>query len=183
MRAAALALLLGAWLPSAAAAVEYRNAPGPVPLARPGQTPREAISACIARASTVHAVPDWALVVILRVEDGKLGRITRNASGAPPDVGPMQVNGQWITRGIAQRLGTDPQTAFLALRDDFCINLDMGAWILARCMKDAPGDLWAGIACYHSPTPHFRRRYLRSVLAQALWVHKLSGRAASAAPG
>ncbi|MDN3563107.1 lytic transglycosylase domain-containing protein [Paeniroseomonas aquatica] len=171
------ALLAGATLAvllaGEAGAFELRNAPGPVPVAMPGQSAQQVIQVCIETAARVHRLPAQILVVILRVENGRLGRISPNASGAPPDVGPMQVNAMWLTR-LAARWGVSREEAFLALRDDFCTNVEAGAWLLREAMNDAKGDFWEGVAFYHSRTPEFKRRYKRLALEQALAVARLA---------
>lgn len=172
-RAVLAGAALAALLTSQAGAFELRNAPAPVPVARPGQSAQEVIQVCIETAARAHRLPAPILVVILRVENGRLGRISPNASGAPPDVGPMQVNAMWLTR-LAARWGVSREEAFLALRDDFCTNVEAGAWLLREAMNDAKGDFWEGVAFYHSRTPEFKRRYKRLALEQALAVARLS---------
>lgn len=154
-------LLLATAAPAVQAS-EWRNAPAPV--AAPDAV---TIAGCLVAAADAHGIPPALLVIILRVENGRLGRISPNASGAPPDVGPMQVNAMWLPR-IAARWGTDPRSAFLALRDSFCANVEAGAWIMRSALDRAKGDFWEGVAYYHSATPIFRVRYLRLVLEQAL---------------
>jgi hypothetical protein len=160
---------LAALLAGEAGAFELRNAPGPVPVAMPGQSAQQVIQVCIETAARVHRLPAQILVVILRVENGRLGRISPNASGAPPDVGPMQVNAMWLPR-LAARWGVSREEAFLALRDDFCTNVEAGAWLLREAMNDAR----EGVAFYHSRTPEFKRRYKRLALEQALAVARLA---------
>jgi len=146
----------------ALAAPEIRNASGPVPGPAPG-----VIEACLTAAAVAYRIPAPLLVIILRVENGRLGRVTPNASGAPPDVGPMQVNAQWLPR-IAARWGVSQDVAFPALRDDFCANVEAGAWIMRAALDEARGDFWRGVAIYHSPKGEHQRRYLRLVLEQSL---------------
>lgn len=162
MRRAALALA-AALAASPAAASEWRNSP--VPVAAPDAA---TMAACLDAAARAHGLPAPLLYLILRVEDGRLGRVSPNtASGAPPDIGPMQVNAVWLPR-IAARWGTDARTAFGALRDSFCANVEAGAWIMRLALHRAKGDFWEGVAHYHSATPRFRVRYLRLVLEQAM---------------
>jgi hypothetical protein len=164
IRHALAALLLSA---GAAAAQPYVNAPGPVPVAPPGYDPAAYVAGCITAAGAAHRIPASLLVLIMRVENGRLGRVTPNASGAPPDVGPAQVNAMWVRR-LAQRWQTTPAEAFIALRDNLCANLEAAAWILRDAIDSAPDDFWKGVAHYHSRTPHFRDRYLRLLRDQAM---------------
>jgi hypothetical protein len=163
---------LAAMLVGQAGALEIVNASGPVSIARPGQSAQEVIQTCIETSARVHRLPAPILVVILRVENGRVGRVSPNASGAPPDVGPMQVNAMWLNR-IAERWGVTREQAFLALRDNFCSNVEAGAWLLRQAMNDARGDFWEGVAFYHSRTPVFKHRYKRLALEQALAVARL----------
>lgn len=160
--ATALAALLLAGAPPPSRASEWRNSPVPIPAPDSGT-----IAGCLRAAADAHGVPAPLLVVILRVENGRLGRVAPNASGAPPDIGPMQVNAMWLPR-IAARWDADPRMAFVALRDNFCANVEAGAWIMRLALDRAKGDFWEGVAHYHSATPRFRVRYLRMVLEQAL---------------
>lgn len=150
-----------------AGAQPYTNASGPVPVAPPGYAPAAYVAGCITAAATAHGVPAPLLVLIMRVENGRLGRVTPNASGAPPDVGPAQVNAMWVSK-LAQRWRTTPQAAFVALRDNLCANLEAAAWILRDAIDSAPEDFWKGVAHYHSRTPQFRDRYLRLLRDQAM---------------
>lgn len=158
MKAAILAI--GLLMATPAAALEYRNNPAPVPL-----PPSDVMAACMDAAAKAHRLPPQLLYLILRVEDGRLGRVTPNVS-APPDIGPSQVNGIWVKRA-AERWGTTPERAFLALRDNFCANLEMAAYIARRALDDGTGDFWERFAGYHSRTPKHRDRYLRLLAGQA----------------
>lgn len=177
-RAAAVAtlagLLLAATMTAPSRASDLRNSPVPVPA-----PDADTIVGCLRAAADAHGLPAPLLVVILRVEDGRLGRVVPNASGAPPDIGPMQVNAMWLPR-IAARWHSDPRTAFLALRDNFCANVEAGAWIMRLALDRAEGDFWEGVASYHSATPKFRVRYLRLVLEQALRLEAMAAPAAAA---
>lgn len=127
------------------------------------------MDACLRAAGEAHGVPPALLYLILRVEDGRLGRVTPNASGAPPDIGPAQVNGVWV-RKAAERWNTTPERAFAALRDSFCANLEMAAYIAGLALAgDGAGDragFWDRFARYHSRTPRHQRRYLGLVAGQ-----------------
>ena len=69
------------------------------------------------------------------------------------------------------------------LRDDFCFNVEGGAWILRRGLDEARGDLWEGVGYYHSHDPGHKADYLRKVLIQALRLQAAErGRAAAPAP-
>ena len=68
----------------------------------------------------------------------------------------------------------DPQSTYEALRDNFCANVEAGAWILRQGLDQAHGDFWGGVGYYHSYDPVYQDTYLRSVLAQALRLEKMA---------
>lgn len=71
----------------------------------------------------------------------------------------MQVNSIWVHK-TAQRWRAADEAAYNALRDNFCANVEAGAWILRAGLDEAQGDLWKGVAFYHSHSPEHKRRYL-----------------------
>src|SRR5208282_6123068 len=83
------------------------------------------------------------------------------------DIGPMQVNDTWVKK-IAAHWRSSEDAAYLALRYNFCANVEAGAWILRQGLDEAHGDFWEGVGYYHSHDPDYKRIYLRAVLRQAL---------------
>ena len=131
----------------------------------PGITPTT-IRDCILAAAKVYREPPAVLLILLNVEGGTLGAVSENSNGTV-DIGPMQVNQIWVP-AVASHWHASRQATFLALRDNFCANVEAGAWILRQGLDEAKGDLWGGVAFYHSHTPEYQRRYLLAVLKQAL---------------
>lgn len=179
------ALALVATLAAVAAAAPAPNAraqgvavPPPAPAAAPGMT---RVEACLRAAGQAHRVDPALLVILLGVEGGSLGRTSRNTNGTE-DIGPMQVNTIWVAR-IARRWNTTPEAAFLALRDNFCANVEAGAWILRLGMDEGGGDFWRGVSYYHSRTPEHRERYLRLVSDRAVRLMARAGRDPAPAGG
>lgn len=176
---------LGVLLSHASAlASQYRDAPGLVGItvSEPGTAGR-VIERCILAASAAHQVPPAVLVILLNVEGGQLGRVSGNTN-ATVDIGPMQVNEIWLPE-LARHWRTSVAQAFTALRDDFCFNVEAGAWILRRGLDGARGDFWEGVGYYHSRSPGHKANYLRKVLAQALRLQAAAerGRTLVAASG
>ena len=130
------------------------------------------IEACIYAAASVYHEPPAVLVILLNVEGGTLGAVSHNTNGTV-DIGPMQVNQLWIPK-LAQHWRADPQATYEALRDNFCANVEAGAWILRQGLDRASGDFWGGVAYYHSFDPVYQDSYLRSVLAQALRLETMA---------
>ncbi len=177
-RVAAL-LLAGLVASVPARASEYRNSPVPVGLGSSADDAKRIIRSCIEAAANAHSLPPTVLVILLRVEGGRLGRVSDNTN-ATVDIGPMQVNEIWL-RKLAARWGASIPDTFLALRDNFCANLEGGAWILRQGLDEARGDFWQGVGYYHSHAPEHKANYLRKVLQQALRLEAQAGRPALAA--
>jgi len=162
-----------------ARASEYRNSPVPVGLGSSADDAKRIIRSCIEAAANAHGLPPTVLVILLRVEGGRLGRVSDNTN-ATVDIGPMQVNEIWL-RKLAVRWGASIPDTFLALRDNFCANLEGGAWILRQGLDEAGGNFWQGVGYYHSHAPEHKANYLRKVLQQALRLEAQARRPALAA--
>jgi hypothetical protein len=124
------------------------------------------IRGCIEASSRAYRIPPAILVILLNVEGGSLGAVSQNTNGTV-DIGPMQVNQIWVP-GVAAHWSTTNDRAYRALRDNFCANLEAGAWILRQGLDEAHGDFWEGVGYYHSHDPGHKQTYLRSVLRQVL---------------
>ena len=139
------------------------------------------IEACIYAAAAAYREPPAILLILLNVEGGTLGAVSHNTNGTV-DIGPMQVNQIWIPR-LSRHWRADPQTTYEALRDNFCANVEAGAWILRQGLDQAHGDFWGGVGYYHSYDPVNQSTYLRSVLAQALRLENMANGDSSPAAG
>jgi len=132
------------------------------------------IEGCLRAAAELHHVPAGVLVLLMSVEAGRLGEVSQNANGTV-DIGPMQVNDTWVPK-IAGHWGASHDAAYRALRDNFCANVEGGAWILRQALDEAHGDLWKGVALYHSHDPVHKLEYMRLVYAQAMRLKRESAR-------
>jgi hypothetical protein len=121
---------------------------------------------CLTAAGAAYREPPAILVILLNVEGGRLGAVSQNTNGTV-DIGPMQVNDIWLPQ-LAAHWVTTRQKAYVALRDNFCANVEAGAWILRLALDEAHGDFWDGVGIYHSHDPDHKRTYLGTVLKQAL---------------
>lgn len=92
-------------------------------------TTPEMIEGCILAAGQLHHLPPAVLVILLNVEGGAIGHELHNTNDTA-DIGPMQVNQIWLPQ-LARHWNTSISTTFLALRDNFCANVEGGAWIFA----------------------------------------------------
>jgi hypothetical protein len=162
----------------AAAALAVLSA-GP---AKAGDVPdnQTRIRGCITAAAKVHRLPPAVLVILLNVEGGSLGRVSPNTNGTV-DIGPIQVNEVWLPE-VAAHWHATITDAYKAMRDNFCANVEAGAWILRRGLDEARGDFWEGVGYYHSHTPEHKTRYLRDVLRQVVHLRTLVEHAVTSAP-
>lgn len=178
---AVLALLGGlASAPLPAWASQYGNSPMPVVLGAEGVQAQVLVRRCIETAARAHRVSPAMLLILLQVEDGRLGRVSDN-SNATVDIGPMQVNEIWLPK-VAAHWGVSVPQTFVTLRDSLCANLEGSAWILRQGIDEARGDFWQGIGFYHSHSPGHKADYLRKVLRQALRLEAEAGHTALPAP-
>jgi hypothetical protein len=132
------------------------------------------IEGCLKAAAELHQVPAGLLALLLSVEDGRLGGVSQNTNGTV-DIGPMQVNDTWVPK-IAGHWRASYEAAYRALRDNFCANVEGGAWILRQALDEAHGDLWKGVALYHSHDPVRKLEYMRLVYAEAMRLKRESER-------
>src|SRR5690606_365353 len=116
----------------------------------------QALAVCIFAAAQTYAVPPSVLLGILHVEGGKAGQAVANTNGTH-DLGPRQINTIWIPQ-LAKHWRVPEATALRLVRDDACVNIGVGAWILRSKMNET-GSLYKGIAWYHSATPQHGTKY------------------------
>ncbi len=121
----------------------------------------QALAACIFAASNTYAVPHTVILGVMHVEGGKAGTVSKNTNGTA-DLGPMQINTIWIPE-LSRHWNVPEATATRLVRDNPCVNIGVGAWIL-RTKMDQTGSLSKGIAYYHSATPGIGTRYRDKVL-------------------
>ncbi len=119
-----------------------------------------ALATCIFLAAQTYGVPPAVLVGILEVEGGKVGQEVRNTNNTY-DLGPMQINTIWLPE-LAKHWGVSEATARRWVRDDGCVNIGVGAWILRQKSEEA-GSIYSGIAHYHSKTPRHGIPYRQRV--------------------
>ncbi|MHB0670063.1 lytic transglycosylase domain-containing protein [Roseomonas mucosa] len=131
-----------------------------------------AVTECIQAAATLHRLPPGVIAVLLSVEGGSIGRVSQNTN-ATVDIGPMQIN-QIHLPTIARRWNTTTAAAREALLNNFCANVEAGAWILRREIDGAGGDFWEGVGRYHSRTEVYKTRYLRKVLEHVMRLQRIA---------
>jgi hypothetical protein len=178
LAAVLIQLALAGLLPAGARAASSDAAATAAATATDASDNRHRIEGCITAAARVYRLPPAMLVILLNVEGGSLGRVSQNTNDTV-DIGPMQVNQIWIPL-VAAHWHATAAAAFRALRDNFCANVEAGAWILRHGLDEAGGDFWQGVGFYHSHDPDEKERYLRAVLRQAIRLQALAVRPAAA---
>jgi hypothetical protein len=111
---------------------------------------------CVNSAVKTHeGVTPLMLKTIIAVEGGQIGTIRKNTDRSL-DLGPMQINTIHL-KDIARDLGYSARDVLA----DPCKNINVGAWLLARHLKNGKGNYWLAMGNYHSKTASVRAVYLR----------------------
>ena len=110
---------------------------------------------CINQAAYEQHIPAKLIISVLNVERGKIGTATRNKNGSV-DLGPMQVNSRWWPE-LYQYNITPHDVQY-----NPCINLRVGAWILARSIASGQ-NLLEGVGNYNSHTPFYNHSYTQKI--------------------
>jgi hypothetical protein len=122
----------------------------------------QVLAACLLFAANTYQLPPQALIAIMHVEGGKVGQSVGPNKNGSYDLGPMQVNTLWVPK-LAKIWGVDNASAHRRVRDNGCVNIHVSAWILRQRVNET-GNLYKGIAAYHSYTPQHGNRYLQKVV-------------------
>ena len=110
---------------------------------------------CLEQAASRYQVPERLLWGIISKEGGKPGTASRNRNGTY-DYGPAQVNSAWLSQ--LEGYGITSQ----ALMWDYCINVNVAAWILSK-----QAVIKAGQYAY-------RDRRQRKRQFRALWIARIN---------
>lgn len=115
---------------------------------------------CWSEASQRYGVPVTLLYSIARVESGSRAHaISKPNSNGTYDIGLMQINSWWLPK--LKHLGITKER----LLSDACLNLKVGAWILATSIK-AHGFNWRGLGAYNARSDKLRAIYARKVVRE-----------------
>jgi hypothetical protein len=123
----------------------------------------KALAACMLMAAQTYHVPPAVMIGIMHVEGGRVGQAVGPNVNGTYDLGPMQVNTRWLPQ-LARLWRVDVPTARVWVRDDGCVNVHVAAWILKQKLMET-GNLYNGIAHYHSATPGKGSAYANRVIA------------------
>lgn len=120
---------------------------------------------CILQAAQINHVPPSILISVMAIENGKVGMISNNENQSH-DLGIMQINDKvWLDVVANSIFNNDKEKAFNHLVYDACFNIKVGAWILSKQIKEARGDVYKGVAYYHSHTPEIGEKYAEKVFS------------------
>ncbi|GJG97756.1 lytic transglycosylase domain-containing protein [Cupriavidus pauculus] len=118
---------------------------------------------CLDDAAAFHGVSATLVRAIARVESGMQARARNVNRNGSEDIGLMQINSMHLPRlarhGISRVRLFDP-----------CINVYVGAWILADCMRRY-GQTWTAVGCYNAGASDKRLRYAQRVYRMLQSTH------------
>ena len=118
--------------------------------------PLRANAHCFDLASRQYAVPAALLRAIAQQESALNPRAVNTNRNGSVDMGLMQINSQWL--GVLRRHGISARDLW-----DPCVNVLVGAWILANNFARMGFNAQA-LGAYNSSEPAQRERYARQVL-------------------
>lgn len=118
------------------------------------------VASCISTAAAGRQWLEHTLWGLRDQEGGWEGAEVRNTDGSS-DLGPLQINSQWVVRLAALTRRPDVQI-HAALAHDTCFNVRVASWLFLTALSQA-GDYWSAVGMYHSPDPRHGRPYAQSV--------------------
>src|ERR1700728_3222181 len=122
----------------------------------------QALATCLLMAANTYQVPAAVMIGIMHVEGGHVGQAAGPNTNGTYDLGPMQVNTRWVPQ-LAHIWHVPQRTAYEWVRDNGCVNVYVAAWILKQKIAET-GNLFGGIAHYHSATPGLGYTYANKVV-------------------
>ena len=145
------------WAGAGAPKQPDRPVAAPPPPAPPPSRPLSGdLRTCLKLSAQRYRIPEQLFLAVIMTEGGKVGRISRNANGSY-DMGPAQINSSHLPE--LARMGITRDQVI----NDGCLNLHVGAWILARALNgqtpDNPAEFWRRVGNYNSATPEHNRAY------------------------
>ena len=118
---------------------------------------------CVSNSAKRYAVPEMALLAILKQESGgRVGIISPNKNGSK-DYGPAQFNNRSWGGYMQRKYGI----TLSQLTNDMCQAIMAQGYAVRyewnRCIKKGNQSIWCAIANYHSPTKKFQDIYVNNV--------------------
>lgn len=134
-------------------------APMPAIAAGAARGPVQDLRPCFYSAARRYGVNPALLWSIAKIESGFNPSATQSNKNGSTDIGVMQINTAWLSKlrtyGISRAALFDP-----------CVNIHVGAWILAKDMA-RHGNTWKAVGSYNAATPAKQLSYAQKVLRVA----------------
>jgi soluble lytic murein transglycosylase-like protein len=116
--------------------------------------PKIGYSFCFEEAGLMYNISPQLLWSIAKVESNFNQTAINKNNDDSYDIGVMQINSFW-KRHI-------PSDYWEKVKKDPCVNVKVGAWILAQCIRDH-GYSWQAVGCYNARSESKRVIYANKV--------------------
>jgi hypothetical protein len=116
------------------------------------------INECIVEVAEAYKVDPLLLRAIREHERGDVGKKNLNTDGSW-DLGPFQINTIHLPE-LAREFGLTEHD----LMYDPCKNAAVAGWHLRNKINENKGNVWKGVAWYHSKTPSLGNRYKQLIV-------------------
>ncbi|SMC28689.1 Transglycosylase SLT domain-containing protein [Desulfacinum hydrothermale DSM 13146] len=116
----------------------------------------QGLAFCWNEAGNRYGISPWLLYAIARVESGLDPDAVHVNENGTRDLGLMQINTAWLP--TLKRLGITEND----LLENACLNIQVGAWILAQNVTRL-GPTWNAVGAYNATSPDKRLRYVGRV--------------------
>jgi len=152
-------VLIPTYQPANAATQANSVSPAGMRIELPARIPAQ----CVKNAAKRYAIPEMAMLAILKQEsNGRTGVIGQNSNGSK-DYGPAQFNSRSWGKYMRDKYGI----SLNELNHNMCQALMAQAYAIRyewnRCIKKGNKSIWCAIAYYHSPTKKYQDIYVRNV--------------------
>lgn len=134
---------------------------------------------CFMQEARRQSLPPELILAVMRAEGGRNGQVTPNRNGSY-DLSYMQVNTVKVPE-LAKVVRASPQAVAYSITYNGCANVAAGAYLLRKAINEVDGDIWRGVARYHSKTPSKGSRYAWRVYGKLLEIQTAQAR--SVRPG
>jgi soluble lytic murein transglycosylase-like protein len=126
--------------------------------------------ACWETVGQKYGIHPYLLHAIAKTESNFNPRaINRSNKNGSYDIGIMQINSSWLP--TLARHGITEQNLY-----DSCVNIEVGAWILAHNMR-RHGQTWTAVGAYNAVSPDKQRQYVKRVYRNLLPAMQAAQRA------
>ena len=110
---------------------------------------------CFKEAAQRYSVSEDLLYAIAQTESNlNAAAFNRNTDGSE-DIGLMQINSSWLP--TLAKYGIDRQRLL-----DPCVNVNIGAWVLAHNIRRF-GPTWKAVGAYNASSSHKQQNYVNKV--------------------